>query len=142
MNEEELTAYAMATRPFRRTEEGMGEYFGALHFMRGLPRNGEPWQMLLLLVSADFRIAWEGRRSACCDDPALCFDLESRSGYAALFAMEFASLGASMEDTVRMTLDLHDALDREHHILTEPVDVAERHFRAVYPEGIGAQEVE
>ncbi|MGH8953672.1 MAG: hypothetical protein ACRDVF_01530 [Microbacterium sp.] len=133
MNEQELSAYAKAIRPFRRTEVAMGSNFSARPFVSGLGRNGVAWPELLQLLRADFFRAWEGRRSACCDDSDCCFDLESRSDYAALFALELAALGVSIKETVKMTLDLHDALDREHHVAEEPAALAELHFAAVHP---------
>ena len=53
--------------------------------------------------------------------------------YAAWFAFEFAALGTSIAETVKMTLGLHDALDREYHLAEEPADLAEEHFAAVRP---------
>lgn len=47
--------------------------------------------------------------------------------------MEYAALGASMTQAVKMTLDLHDALDREHHVSEEPAALTELHFAAVHP---------
>lgn len=134
MNEAELSAYARAIRPFRRTEVAMGGNFGERHAVAGLRRNSAEWFDVIQLVSADFFRAWEGRPSACCEDPTYCFDLQSRSEYAALFVMEYASFGASIKDTVKMTLDLHDALDREHHVAEEPADLAVLHLAAVHPD--------
>ncbi|WP_404438711.1 hypothetical protein LG322_05485 [Microbacterium aerolatum] len=133
MNDYELSAYAMAIRPFRRTEEAMGEFYWVPRFALFLGDDEDLWLRMLRLVSADFSRAWEGRLPACCEDPSYCFDLGSRSAYAARFVLEFAALGASIGETVKMTLDLHDALDREHHLLVEPAEAAELHFRATYP---------
>ncbi|MFF7292046.1 hypothetical protein ACFY9N_05865 [Microbacterium sp. NPDC008134] len=134
MNEAELSAYARAIRPFRRTEVVMGSDFGERHFVVVLRRNSTEWFDVIQLVRADLSRAWEGRPSACCEDTNCCFDLQSRSEYAALFAMEYAALGASTKETVKMTLDLHDALDREHHVAEEPADLAVLHFAAVHPD--------
>ncbi|MCZ4300491.1 hypothetical protein [Microbacterium oxydans] len=56
------------------------------------------------------------------------------SSYAAQFSFEFAARGASLAETVKMTLDLHDALDREYHVAEEPADLADLHFAAIHPD--------
>ncbi|MDQ4214041.1 hypothetical protein [Microbacterium capsulatum] len=132
-------------RHFKRTEETIGAGFHELGYAAtfkqdptSIPTDAEALHKAL---REDFAFAWGGHPAACVSAPETCPDVDELSTYAAWFAFEFAVLGASIAETVKMTLDLHDALDREYHLVEEPADLARRHFAAVHPDRIAVDRI-
>lgn len=129
-------------RPFARTQEALREDFHHPEYVSGLPESPKAHRVALIsMLSDDFALAWGGRDAACTEAPEFCPDATELGYYAAWFALGFAALGASLEETVRLTLDLHDALDREYHTAEDATFLAGLHFAAVHPDRLSPEEI-